>query len=290
MKISVIIPSYFKNSYERTLKSVLSQTHNNFEVLVVKNGEGNKKYYSKGNLKIYEIPKPGLDNARNFGIRASTGDIIAFIDDDAVATKNWLSSIVKSHMQFSAPAIGGKVLPRWPKNKKPKWIKGILLDYLSILDKTSNTPNAVHPLDWLAGTNITFKKYIFNKVGYFDENLDRKEFQLLSSGEVELCSRIRNKGYQIIFDPSISVWHVIPESRLTPQYFIDRAYWQGVSSLLIDKKHLTRKDISKKFEQINLEIQYENLNPKAIFESVSNLCKYANAIGYLQAYISHFSL
>lgn len=292
MKISVVIPTYHKNSYKDTLNSILRQNYKDFEVLVIRNGSERNRFSHThgGKVRIYEITKSGLDNARNFGIKHSHSDIIAFIDDDAVATSDWLSSIEKSHSKKDAPAIGGKVLPVWPKKGKPDWIKGILLAYLSILEGYSDKPIPVHPLDWLAGTNISFKKHIFKEVGYFDEELDRKEKILLSSGEVELCNRIRKKGYEIIFDPSLIVKHVIPLSRLTPQYMIDRAYWQGVSDLILDKKHLDPKILPKKFNELNSEIKYEKLKPSNIFETIDKLCKYARAIGYLQAYINTFSL
>ena len=292
MRISVIIPTYYKNSYKDVLASIYKQDFKDFEVIVVKNGGEKESYYSKKNLKAYEITKTGLDNARNFGIKKAAGEIVAFTDDDAIVAENWLSTIAKSHELIEAPVIGGKVLPKWPNNKKPKWVKGILLAYLSILENYSNasSPTPVHPLDWLAGTNISFKKYIFDKVGYFDDDLDRKGTQLLSSGEVELCNRIRNKGYQIIFDPSISVFHVIPQHRLTPQYFMERAYWQGISDLIIDKKHLDKAEILKKFCVLNKAIQYSKINPDNVFESVDILCSYSKTLGYLQSYVCNFSL
>lgn len=290
MKISVIVPTYYKNQYQDTLESILNQKYDDFEVLVIRNGAEKNISFRNGKLRVYEIVEAGLDNARNFGVKNAHGEIVAFIDDDAIASPNWLKSLNISHSKIEAPVIGGRVLPKWPKRGKPEWVKGILIAYLSILDGYSDKPVPVHPLDWLAGTNISFKKYIFNKVGFFDNELDRKEKILLSSGEVELCNRIREKGYEIIFDPSLVVTHVISQSRLTPQYMIDRAYWQGVSDLILDKKHLDPRTLPKKFDELNSEIQYKKLSPKNVFKSINTLCKYVRAIGYLQAYINDFSL
>lgn len=289
MKVTVVIPTYYKNEYKYALESVIKQKHDDFEVIVVRNGAERNSVLKKGKLTVYEIIKPGLDNARNFGIKHAKGEIVAFIDDDALASSNWIKMLVKSHKQIKAPVIGGKVLPKWPNDKKPIWINGILLAYLSILDY-SDKPVPVHPLDWLAGANISFKKYIFDKVGYFDEELDRKERILLSSGEVDLCNKIREKGYEIFFDPSLVVKHVIPEFRLTPQYMVDRAYWQGISDFVLDKKHLDPKILPKKFKELNSEIQYIELNPKRAYESVDTLCRWARAIGYLQSYMKNFLL
>jgi len=288
MKITVVIPTYYKNKYKDTLESLIYQKYDNFEIIVVRNGARKKFIAKKGKLTIYEITKVGLDYARNFGVKHARGDIIGFIDDDALATSNWIETLAKSHEKINAPVIGGKVLPKWPNGKKPNWVRGILLAYLSILDNYSDKPVLVHPLDWLAGTNISFKKHIFDKVGYFDEELDRKGKSLLSSGEVELCNRIREKGYEIVFDPSLVVEHVIPRSRLSPQYMIKRAYWQGVSDFILDKKHLDPGILSRKFEEFNKEIQYVELKPENIYESVDKLCRWARVIGYLQNYIKNF--
>lgn len=290
MKVTVVIPTYYKNEYKDTLNSVINQKYNDFEVIVVRNGTKRNSVAKKDKLTIYEITTSGLDNARNFGVKHAKGEVIAFIDDDALAAQNWVEALAKSHEKIKAPVIGGKVLPKWPNDRKPTWVKGILLAYLSILDNYSDKPTSIHPFDWLAGTNISFKKYIFDEVGYFDEELDRKEKNLLSSGEVDLCNRIRKKGYEIVFDPSLIVEHVIQESRLTFQYMIDRAYWQGVSDFLLDKKHLEPKILPKKFEEINREIQYAKLDSKNVYESINIICKWSRAIGYLQSYIKNFQL
>lgn len=288
MKISAIIPTYYKNEYKNALKSILNQKYNDFEVIVVKNGSHKKSSFARGNLRIYEIKEVGLDNARNFGIKKAKGEIVVFIDDDAIASPNWLEALNTSHSNIRAPVIGGKVLAKWPKSGKPKWIRGILLAYLSILEGYSTKPSPVHPLDWLAGANISFKKSIFNEVGLFDKDLDRKGKLLLSSGEVELCNRIRKKGYEIIFDPSIVVTHIIPETRLNPQYMVDRAYWQGISNFVMDKKILSGKQVRDNFKKANNEITHSSLNPENINNSVCMLCKYAVALGYLQAYLNNY--
>lgn len=287
MKISVIVPTYFKHSHENVLASILRQKYEDFEIIIVRNGGNRNTYYHKNKLKIYEIAESGANNARNFGIKVSKGEVVAFIDDDAIAPSDWLLSIEKSHIEFQAPVIGGRVLPKWPNSKKPNWVKGILLDYLSILDKPSNTPVIVGQYDWLVATNISFKKFIFRKVGLFDKNFGRNKEYLLSADEVELCHRVREKGYEIIFDPKIVVRHVIPSARLTPQYFIDRAYWQGVSDFLMDNKYLTKDILTDKFEELNSQIQYTKLDPNNVFKSVNQLCVYARNTGYLQAYIKY---
>lgn len=290
MKISVVIPTYFKNSYKEVLKSVIQQEYKDFEIIVVINGGKVKNDRRINNIKIYNIRKSGANNARNFGIKKSSGEIVALIDDDEIAPSNWLSAIENSHKNLRIPVIGGKVLPKWPNNKKPRWVKGILLDYLSIIDTLSNKPVSIGRYEWLSAGNISVQKDIFNKLGYFDEELDRNEYNLLSNGEVELCHRIRNHGYKIMLDPSIVVTHIIKPSKLIPDYFINRAYWQGISDLLMDKKHLENTSILKKFREANLKITYKNISLNKFSDSLIQLCIYSRSIGYLQEYIKNRNL
>ena len=288
MKISVILPTYIRNNHDATLASLLNQSalQDVYEIVVVVNGSEKEQETEYENVRIFEVPWTGLNNARNFGVEKAKHEIVAFIDDDALASVSWVTALAATHSEHTAPVLGGKVIPKWPKSGKPDWVEGILLDYLSLLDYSS-APTKVHSLDWLAGTNISFKKKIFSSVGGFDSELDRKPGILLSSGEEELCRRIRHKGYDIQYDPKLSVTHVIPSSRLTPNYFIQRAYWQGVSDYIMDSREKKVDEIKalvqKKQQELLPSPKEQNYKKSA---KIISLCAQAQRIGYLQAAIS----
>jgi hypothetical protein len=71
---------------------------------------------------------------------------------------------------------------------------------------------------------------------------------------------------------------------------IDRAYWQGISDFILDKKNFDRTFLLKKFDEINSKIKYKKLKPSKIFQSIDKLCEYSRAIGYLQAYKNNIYL
>ncbi len=103
-------------------------------------------------------------------METSTGDIIAFIDDDAVADENWLYEIVNSFESTdNAAVVGGPVKPVF-RGKKIKdelnWIIGC----------TSNNPPTKRPL----GCNMAFDKSVFTTIGVFNENLGRVKEKLVS--------------------------------------------------------------------------------------------------------------
>ena len=287
MKLTVILPVYTKNNYALSLASLLRQSveKRNYEIIVVINSSLTQSFFQEDNLRIFEVKWSGLDRARNFGVHQAKHDVIAFIDDDALADSRWIENIIKAHKQNEAPVIGGKVEPQWPQGGKPKWIKGILLAYLSILDYSS-APREVHYYDWLAGTNISFKKRIFSVVGMFNPGLDRKPGLLLSSGEEELCRRVRRAGYSVYYYPDIKVKHMIPPERMTPHYIIQRAYWQGISDFIMDKLELSPKALEEKtkkfYEKIikkkSLGSKFKSQYKRAVF-----LCELSRFTGYLQA-------
>src|SRR5262249_12863237 len=123
---------------------------------------------------------PGLSRARNIGAKAATGWVVAFMDDDAKATSNWVSQLLKVFTDQPDIAIaGGPVRPIWP-NARPPWLHPWLEGYLTILDR-GPTQRKLEQHEWLAGTNIAFRRDVLAKAGYFNENLGRIGALLLSN-------------------------------------------------------------------------------------------------------------
>jgi len=284
VEVSVVLPSYIRNNHKASLASLVKQnvSSNDFEVLVVKNGSNKDNFFREGNISTFEVGWSGLNRARNFAVQESKAGIVAFLDDDAVADTSWVKSIIRSHEKHNEPVIGGKVLPKWPVTGKPFWVKGILLDYLSLLDY-SRKVTVVHPLDWVAGTNMSIKKIIFERVGYFDEEIGRNGSSLLSSDEEELFRRIRGLDMNILYDPAIKVWHIIPESRLRANYFIQRAYWQGASDYMMDRKDKSAREIEEIIRGKSQTIGLPNsIGPEDVSTQLISLCEASCSIGYLQ--------
>ena len=109
--VSIVICTYDRAEYlQKCLDSMLNQTYGNFEVIIV-NGPSTdntasilKNYPFK---TVQQIKKSGLSAARNLGIKEAKGDIIAFIDDDGVADKNWIKNLVKRYKDETIGGVGG---------------------------------------------------------------------------------------------------------------------------------------------------------------------------------------
>jgi glycosyltransferase involved in cell wall biosynthesis len=201
--VSIIIPvKNCKENIENLINSLKNQTFKNFEVVIVSSSK--KDYHSvkkfKG-VKLIKVPSNWNANmARNVGIRKSRGKIIAFIDCDGIADENWLKNIVGYYDSDEVMCVAGSVL---------ELRDTVISDYLAttlfqpspvykkkiVIDK-----NNFHKTRYPIGCNLTFRKEIFNKVGYLDEKIHRYE-------EIEFLWRFLEKGYKILCVPQANVWH-----------------------------------------------------------------------------------
>ena len=238
--VSVVICTYNRADYlKKCLDSMHDQNYDNFEVIVV-NGPSTdetenllKKYPFK---VIQQKEKSGLSAARNLGIRTAKGEIIAFIDDDAVADKDWLDELTRVYTTEDIVSVGGKIAPMW-LSERPEWYTDQLGGYLSLLDLSQNIKQIVFP-HCPYGCNMSFKKRIFKEIGYFDILMGRTSSKnLLSGEEIDLCKRINERGYKIIYSPKAIVYHQIDSSRLNKAWFKKHAYWNGITFAISNKKH-----------------------------------------------------
>jgi glucosyl-dolichyl phosphate glucuronosyltransferase len=195
-----------------------------------------KRYSSETRIRYILEPVPGLSNARNLATSLARADLIAFIDDDAIAAPDWSNRIVGAFNTAGkrAAVIGGRVLPRWVA-ARPPWLSDDLLKYLTIIDWGGQF-RELPPHQWLAGCNIAFDKEALTAVGGFSPALGRigTGLSLLSNDETDVMERIRASGRVSMYCPDAVVEHVIDPTRLTHSWFRRRAAWQAVSDFIKD--------------------------------------------------------
>lgn len=214
-----------------------------FDILVVDNSPDHERARAFGekfsaipNLK-YEVEEtPGLSNARNRGARLSRAPIIAFMDDDAIASPNWAAEILRGFNSFgpSAMIVGGRVDPIWSA-PRPDWVHDSMLGNLSIVDWGGDLRSAAAE-EWFAGTNISFRIEAILDNGGFSRNLGRigSGSSLLSNEEIQLIARVREAGGTLVYAPDASVSHLVDARRLTHAWFRKRFAWQALSDFMLD--------------------------------------------------------
>ena len=180
-RISAAICTY--NRYDMLGSAIESLTRQSlsadaFEIIVVDNSpdheqsaEFAKSYSSVANLRWLIEKTPGLSNARNVATREAGGKLIAFMDDDAVATPGWLAKLLAVFDAFGPPCqiIGGRVDPIWGA-PQPAWLPDGMLGNVSVVNWGGKDRFAAKG-EWVAGTNIAFRVEALNAAGGFAVNL-----------------------------------------------------------------------------------------------------------------------
>lgn len=252
LTLSVVVATY--NRYD-TLPDCISALLDQdidakaFEIVVVDNSPDQataakfaKNYTREKRVKYVLEPQPGLSNARNVGIEQSTGDIVAFIDDDAIADKGWAAQLLTAFEAAGEEAgcVGGRILPRWV-SPKPAWLPDTLLGYLSIID-WGGSLRPLNASEWLAGCNIAFRREVLTKAGGFTPALGRigAGASLLSNEDNDMIERVKKLGTSINYAPAALVHHIIDPARLTRQWFLRRSAWQAASDFIGSSRETTK--------------------------------------------------
>jgi glycosyltransferase involved in cell wall biosynthesis len=218
------------------LDSILRQSIKPLEIIVVLDPEPNlvKFYRSRLGDEVKTIISDGfgLSNARNAGVKNAKGDIVAFIDDDAVADEDWLKNLLKGYNDSSVVGVGGYIRPLWERGR-PKWFPEELdwivgCSYKGLPECTTFVRNPI-------GCNMSFRREIFNEVGFFRSDVGRFGKLLLGSEETEFSIRIfeKNPCLKIVYEPSSVVYHRVSLNRVSFGYLLKRSFGEGLSKALI---------------------------------------------------------
>ncbi len=245
--ISAIICTHNRRRYlPGAIQSLGRQSlpNDEYEILVIDNAsiDGTQELLQKlaptlPNLRLLAEPRLGLSHARNRGLRHSQGRIVAFLDDDAMAAKDWLEQIINAFNSGhpSLAAVGGPVAPIW-EAARPAWLGDELLPFLSLLDD-SRLPGPGHqPHHWLPGVNLSLLRQPLEEIGGFDTTLGRVGNNLLSGEESLALSKLQSRGWHSLYHPKVRVEHFVPPERMTKKWFLKRFYWHGVTRARLGKQ------------------------------------------------------
>jgi glucosyl-dolichyl phosphate glucuronosyltransferase len=168
----------------------------------------------------------GLGGARNSGICASSGSVVAFLDDDAIASPEWLSVFVEHYSDPDVAGVGGSIEPAW-EHARPAWFPA---EFDWVVGCTyRGVPDAAHDVRNLLGCNMSFRRDLLDALGRFRLGY--------GCDETELCIRLRQRWPQkrLVYAPDAKVLHRIPASRARLRYFLTRCYFEGGSKAVVCK-------------------------------------------------------
>ncbi len=214
--ISIVINTYNRAaSLRQTLDSLRYQVYDRFEVIVV-NGPSTDDTEAvlaefAGRVRVAHCPAVNLSKSRNVGIAAASGEVVAFLDDDAIPDPYWLVQLAAG---YDSERIGG--------------VGGVVYDYTgysfqfaaSVTDRVGNSRYDVKPPYWgyllpggdqfvhLQGTNASFRRRCLEEIGGFDEEI---EYFL---DETQVCLQLVDHGHQLRLLDCAAVYHKFLPSHL----------------------------------------------------------------------------
>ncbi len=239
LNISAIICTHNRDTYlGAAIDSLLHQSDcENYEVIVVDNGStDNTKAVVEARsphprLRYIWEPTLGLSVARNTGANATEAPLIAYLDDDAVATPTWLSCLCRAFGENDKLAIaGGKVTLIWAEGmSQPSWLSDEMSGCLGHYDLGDEVRLIENPGLTPRGLNYCIRRDFLNQIGGFDPNLGRVGKKLLSNEELYMTEKALNLGWQVAYLPEALVAHNVAPERVNRSWFLQRGWWQGVS-------------------------------------------------------------
>jgi GT2 family glycosyltransferase len=226
-RASVVVCTYNGGrTLDQCLRSLRELDYPDFEVIVVDDGSTDDtreilRPYSE--VKAIHQPNRGLSAARNVGLHAATGEVIAYTDSDCFADTDWLTHLVDQLERTGAAAVGGPNL-----TPEDGWLA-------ACVGAAPGQPTHVLESDQVAehvpGCNMAFRRDALLAINGFDP-LYRK-----AGDDVDVCWRLQQSGWWITFAPGAFVWH---HRRQTPRAYLKQQMGYGEAEAVLRFHHPDR--------------------------------------------------
>ncbi len=320
--LSVIIPTRSRaTQLHKALESLISQTlqQNNFEIIVVDNGSTDRtrevvsSFYSRlCNLRYFYEHRPGLHVGRHKGCIEANSNLLVFADDDIEAFPTWLQAIWDSFCDEQVVLVGGKCLPKFEADP-PDWLNCLWLPnasgvrslgHLSLIDLGDDI-KTISPCQ-VYGCNFAIRRTVLLEVGGFHpDSMPPELISFRGDGETHVSKCLDTKGYKAFYNPMASVYHWVPVSRMSKEYFCLRSYNQGVSdsytairaaggiiSEVSEKRHILQRLFYSFFKKLNVSSGLiKSIYAFAIDNTVSSIevasLRFLFSEAYQEGYLFH---
>jgi GT2 family glycosyltransferase len=241
MNISVVICAHTEERWQdlvEAVESVMKQTVPAHQVVLAI--DHNPSLQARAcekfpNATVVEnVQDRGLNGARNSGVAATTGDIVAFLDDDAIAQPDWLEQLLATYTSEQVVGVGGKINPLWLSGR-PGWFP----DEFNWVVGCSyrGLPVDTAPVRNLIGCNMSYRRSVIEHLGGFRNGIGHVGGRPQGDDETEFCIRLRQTipGAVLLFQPRAQVSHKVPASRANARYYRWRCYLEGRSKALLSR-------------------------------------------------------
>lgn len=223
-RVSVVVPVFNgEATIEACVASLLSQEHLSSapEIIVVDNGstDGTDRILrSFESVRVLREAIRGSAAARNTGVRAATGSVVAFIDADAAAERDWLAALLGALREPDVGIVGGAILCRRGGNRIERFGERIHDQRRAIEEER---PPYVDACNWASPRSVLID------AGLFDETLLRAQ-------DVDLSWRIHRRGGRLVYAPHAVVRH---HNERTLSGLVHEGYVHGRHGVTLGRKH-----------------------------------------------------
>ena len=241
LSVCVVICAYTCDRWDDVLAavaSVRSQRTAPEEIVVVV--DHNPDLYSRLRPVLPDVTvvenryQRGLSGGKNTGVEVTSSDVVAFLDDDAVAHPDWLGYLRDAYVDDCIAGVGGTTLPLW-ESARPRWFPEEF-DWVLGCTFTGREPG---PVRNLLGGNASFRREVFSVAGGFPTDIGRTSAQQRPLGceETEFCIRVsqHRPDWTFVFEPRAVIWHRVPAARERFDYFRSRCFAEGLSKAAVTR-------------------------------------------------------
>lgn len=231
--VSVVVNTYNRaSSLNNTLIGLSHLQYAPYEIIVV-NGPSNDLTHLilekwQDGIKIAECAEPNLSISRNIGISRASGDIVAFIDDDAIPHPRWIEKLVPKYADELVGGVGGYTVDntgvRFQACKTVADRYGNAFYPSPFFDERPLNHVGAPIFPTLLGTNSSFRRSVLHEIGGFDHAY------AYFLDETDVCLRIVDSGYQVHYEQSALVFHQFAASHVRSQERIAKTLFPSATS------------------------------------------------------------
>ncbi len=223
-RVSVVVCSYNGGrTLAECLRSLRAVNYPDYEVIVVDDGSTDDTRHIVGTfpwVRAIHQTNQGLSVARNVGLQAATGSIIAYTDSDCFVDADWLTYIVAELEHSGAAAVGGPNL-----SPEDGWLAACVA---ASPGQPTHVLESDQEAEHIPGCNMAFRREALELLNGFDPQYHK------AGDDVDICWRLQQAGMWITFAPGAFVWH---HRRQGPRAYLRQQAGYGEAEALLRFKH-----------------------------------------------------
>jgi glycosyltransferase involved in cell wall biosynthesis len=243
--VSVVICAYADERWDyliAAITSVRAQSRQPVEIVVVVDHNDalleRVRTTRRDVVAVASDGERGLSAARNTGVAVARGDVVAFLDDDAIAERDWLARLLAPYADEHVVGVGGRIEPIWnlrgearPQLLPPEldWVVGCT--YRGMPEAPAVVRNVI-------GANMSFRRATILELDGFRTDVGRVGTAPAGCEETDLCIRARQlrPDAVIVYEPRARVWHRVGATRATWSYLRARCFAEGRSKAILCRR------------------------------------------------------